>query len=69
MHFNWFLGVDGYKVGHPPLGPKTYTQAEYLEIAKVIPEGDCGQGVVCCTVPEKTALCQSERAAGHTERG
>lgn len=34
VHFNWFLGVDGYKVGHPPLGPKTYTQKEYLEIAK-----------------------------------
>ena len=33
MHFNWFLGVDGYKVGHPPLGPREYTQAEYLEIA------------------------------------
>ena len=23
VHFNWFLGVDGYKVGHPPLGPRT----------------------------------------------
>ena len=20
MHFNWFLGVDGFKVGHTPLG-------------------------------------------------
>ena len=34
MHFNWFLGVDGYKVGHPPLGNKTYTQDEYLTIAE-----------------------------------
>ena len=34
VHFNWFLGVDGYKVGHPPLGPRKYTQEEYLEIAK-----------------------------------
>ena len=34
VHFNWFLGVDGYKVGHSPLGPKRYTQEEYLEIAK-----------------------------------
>ena len=34
VHFNWFLGVDGYKVGHPPLGPQKYTQAEYLTIAK-----------------------------------
>eukprot|EP00040_Diaphanoeca_grandis_P029076 m.169306 g.169306 ORF g.169306 m.169306 type:complete len:509 (-) comp31560_c7_seq1:37-1563(-) len=34
VHFNWYLGVDGYKVGHPPLGPKTYTQQEYLQIAQ-----------------------------------
>ena len=34
FHFNWFLGVDDFKVGHPPLGPRSYTQEEYLEIAK-----------------------------------
>jgi hypothetical protein len=34
FHFNWFLGVDGFKVGHPPLGPKSYTQEEYLGLAK-----------------------------------
>jgi hypothetical protein len=34
VHFNWFLGVDGYKVGHPPLGPKQYSQDEYLAVAK-----------------------------------
>ena len=34
VHFNWFLGVDGYKVGHPPLGGKTYIQDEYESIAK-----------------------------------
>ena len=34
VHFNWFLGVDGYGVGHPPLGPKHYTQEAYLEVAK-----------------------------------
>jgi hypothetical protein len=33
VHFNWFLGVDGYKVGHPPLGPRRYTQEAYLEVA------------------------------------
>eukprot|EP00041_Stephanoeca_diplocostata_P031425 m.978381 g.978381 ORF g.978381 m.978381 type:complete len:539 (+) comp23956_c1_seq20:62-1678(+) len=33
VHFNWYLGVSGYKVGHPPLGPRTYTQEEYLAIA------------------------------------
>jgi alpha-L-fucosidase len=34
MHFNWFLGVDGFEVGHPPLGPRSYTQQEYLAIAE-----------------------------------
>ena len=34
VHFNWFLGVDGFKVGHPPLGPRSYTQAEYSAIAQ-----------------------------------
>ena len=34
VHFNWFLGVDGFKVGHPPLGPTQYTQAEYVAIAQ-----------------------------------
>eukprot|EP01052_Picozoa_sp_SAG31_P064756 SAG31_NODE_23593_length_501_cov_0.636816_2_plen_83_part_01 len=34
VHFNWFLGVDGYRVGHPPLGPSNYSQSQYLEIAK-----------------------------------
>jgi alpha-L-fucosidase len=34
MHFNWFLGVDNFQVGHPPLGPKNYTQDEYLGLAK-----------------------------------
>jgi hypothetical protein len=24
----------GFKVGHPPLGPKSYSQAEYVELAK-----------------------------------
>jgi len=33
VHFNWYLGVDAFKVGHPPLGPRSYTQAEYLAIA------------------------------------
>jgi len=33
LHFNWFLGVDGFKVGHPPLGPRSYSQAEFLDIA------------------------------------
>ena len=31
VHFNWYLGVDGFKVGHPPLGPRSYTQAEVTE--------------------------------------
>jgi hypothetical protein len=35
LHFNWFLGVDNFKVGHPPLGPNAYTQEEYLAIAEV----------------------------------
>ncbi len=34
VHFNWFLGVDGFKVGHPPLGPRSYSQQQYLDIAK-----------------------------------
>ena len=34
VHFNWFLGVDNFKVGHPPLGPKQYTQEAYLEVVK-----------------------------------
>ena len=34
VHFNWFLGVDGFKVGHPPLGPRSYTQEEYVAIAQ-----------------------------------
>lgn len=35
VHFNWYLGVNNFEVGWPPLGPKNYTQAEYLAIAKV----------------------------------
>lgn len=34
VHFNWYLGVNNFQVGWPPLGPKNYTQAEYLAIAK-----------------------------------
>ena len=34
VHFNWYLGVNNFEVGWPPLGPKGYTQAEYLAIAK-----------------------------------
>ena len=34
VHFNWYLGVNNFEVGWPPLGPKNYTQAEYLAIAK-----------------------------------
>ena len=32
-HYNWYLGVNNYKVGWPPLGGKTYTQAEYDSMA------------------------------------
>lgn len=33
-HFNWFLGVNDFAVGHPPLGPRNYTQAEYSAVAE-----------------------------------
>ena len=34
VHFNWYLGVDDFAVGHAPLGPRTYTQQEYVAIAQ-----------------------------------
>jgi len=34
LHFNWYLGVDGFTVGHPPLGPRSYTQEQYLAMAE-----------------------------------
>ena len=33
IHYNWYLGVDDWKVGHPPLGNRNYTQNEYEKIA------------------------------------
>ena len=36
VHFNWWLGVDHYQVGHPRIDHSlpNLTQAEYLEVAK-----------------------------------
>eukprot|EP01064_Diplonema_japonicum_P034425 TRINITY_DN7118_c0_g1_i1.p1 TRINITY_DN7118_c0_g1~~TRINITY_DN7118_c0_g1_i1.p1 ORF type:complete len:457 (+),score=91.30 TRINITY_DN7118_c0_g1_i1:71-1441(+) len=31
-HYNWFLGVNDFKVGWPPLGGVTYTQEQYNDI-------------------------------------
>ena len=33
VHYNWYYGVDKFKVGHPPLGPTSYTQSEYSKLA------------------------------------
>ena len=51
LHFNWYLGVDGFKVGHPPLGPRSYTQEEYLKIAEaqldeLVGNPDYGDGIL-----------------------
>ncbi|CAE7233501.1 FUC1 [Symbiodinium natans] len=32
VHYNWFLGVDDFKLGHPPLGGRNYTTEEYLAV-------------------------------------
>ena len=36
VHYNWWLGVDGYKVGHPRIDHAlpNLTQTEFIEIAK-----------------------------------
>eukprot|EP00937_MAST-01D_sp_MAST-1D-sp2_P000022 g22.t1 len=35
MHFNWFAGVDNFEAGAvPPLGPRSYNQSEYLQMAE-----------------------------------
>eukprot|EP01048_Picozoa_sp_COSAG05_P024493 COSAG05_NODE_5788_length_1088_cov_1.409505_1_plen_302_part_10 len=36
VHFNWWLGVESYRVGHPRIDHSlpTLTQPEYLEVAK-----------------------------------
>ena len=36
VHYNWFLGVDAYRVGHPRIDPAlpNLTQAEFLTIAQ-----------------------------------
>ena len=32
-HYNWYLGVNEFKVGWPPLGGKNYTQQQFDKIA------------------------------------
>ena len=68
VHFNWYLGVDDFAVGHAPLGPRSYTQQEYVAIAQqqlrelfaIFDEDDDGRPpyeVWSAAIPENIYVC------------